>query len=119
MDRPPHLRRTERLRRWLTETGPLLLVAAALVILAILGILAPPRRIGQPVDGEVVRFIWYGRGFSLSALVRAPDGEYLVHIQQSDGCKIGDRIRLIPFESPAGRSYGPAFPTPCSAGTHK
>ena len=111
---PPHLSRIARLRRWLQQLAAIggLLLAVALV--AILGFLALPLRLGQPVDGVIVNFIWYGKGSSLAALVRLPDGEFMVPVRQSDDCRLGGRIHLNTTETRLGRRYGAAL-MPCSA----
>lgn len=117
MDRQhPHLSRIQRLRRWLAQAGGLLLVVAVLLIF---GVLFWPRRYGQSVDGEVVKFIWYGRGASLSALVRVPAGDYLVPLRRPNNCKIGDSIQVTPVETLLGRRYAATNWMPCSADRRK
>jgi hypothetical protein len=117
-----HLSRIERLRRWLRQRaviGGLLLPVAILAILyAYVLVMFRPLRAGQPVDGVIVSFLWYGRnGSSLGARVRLPEGEFMVHVPQL-ACRVGDRIHLVTTETPSGRSYG-AAPMPCSAATHQ
>ncbi len=109
------LGRTKRRRRRVAEAGGLLLGVVFLVVLAAL---SWPLRFDRPVNGEIVKFIWYGKGASLSAQVRTIDGEFLVPVFQSDNCRIGGRIYLVASDTLLGRRYA-AAPVPCLARTQE
>jgi hypothetical protein len=121
MDQPST---TEALRLWLRKraaTGGLLLAVALVTLLAtVLTVLYRPQSYGPPIDGVIIKFIWYGKGSDRAALVRVPDGDFMVRLPQTTywACRVGDRIHVIPSESLVGRRYGAAGAMPCSAGAH-
>ena len=116
--------RIEAFRLWLQKRaalGGLLLAVALVTVLAAVGtVLYTPRSFGQPVDGAIVKFIWYGKHSDRAALVRVPDGLFMVSLPQSTGfdCRIGERIHLIPYETLLGRRYETVDALPCSSGAH-
>ncbi len=111
-----HPSRIEPFRLWLQNRAALGGLLLAVAFVAVLAALAMPHRFGQPVDGVVVKFLWYGKGYDRAALVRVPDGEFMVSLPQTIDCRVGDRIHLVPSETLLGRRYGSVGAMPCSAG---
>lgn len=111
-----HLNRIEWLRLWLEQNAAIGGLLLAVVLVLILGALGSPRRFGQPVDGQIVKFVVWpsGKGSSLAAVVRLRNGEVTAPVSLSDGCRIGGPIHLITPEFLWGRSYRAAA-IPCSA----